>query len=133
VLATGAWAASGIAGLDAGVAVVPVRGQMLALRAGAATPRHVLTRGSAFVVPRPDGEAWVGATFEEAGFMKAVTPDGLAALARHVDVLAPSLRSAPVVRSWSGLRPCVPDGGPVLGPAPGVSMSAIIRRHPARP
>jgi len=115
VLATGAWAASGVAGLDAGVDVVPVRGQMIALRAGAATPRHVLMRGSAFAVPRPDGEVWIGATFEEAGFVKAVTPDGLAALARHVEAVAPSLRAAPVVRSWSGLRPGVAGGGPVLG------------------
>jgi glycine oxidase len=117
VLATGAWAASGVAGLDAGVDVVPVRGQMIALRAGAATTRHVLMRGSAFAVPRPDGEVWIGATFEEAGFVKAVTPEGLAALARHVEAVAPSLRAAPVVRSWCGLRPGMADGGPALGPS----------------
>jgi len=128
VLATGAWAASGIVGLDA-VGVVPVRGQMLALRAGAATPRHVLTRGSAFAVPRPDGEVWIGATFEEAGFAKAVTPDGLAALASHVDALAPSLRSWPVVRSWSGLRPSVPSGGPAIGPAPGLANVLLALGH----
>ena len=129
VLATGAWAASGIASLEAGVAVVPMRGQMLALRAGAASPRHVLTRGLAFVVPRPDGEVWIGATIEDAGFVKAVTPDGLAALARHLESVAPALRAAPVVRSWSGLRPCVPDGGPVLGPAAGLANVLVALGH----
>jgi glycine oxidase len=129
VLATGAWAASGIASLEAGVAVVPVRGQMLALRAGAASPRHVLTRGLAFAVPRPDGEVWIGATLEDAGFVKAVTADGLAALARHLETVAPSLRAAPVLRSWSGLRPCVADGGPVLGPAPGLANVLVALGH----
>jgi glycine oxidase len=72
---------------------------------------------------------WVGATLEDAGFVKAVTPDGLAALARHLESVAPALRAAPVLRSWSGLRPCVPDGGPVLGPAPGLANVLVALGH----
>jgi glycine oxidase len=114
VVATGAWSDTGIAGLDAGVEVVPVRGQMLALRPRR-LPRHVITAGSGFLIPRPHGEVWVGATFEEVGFAKAVTAEGLRALAAHVDRLAPELLAAPIVRTWSGLRPLCRAGGPVIG------------------
>ena len=114
VVATGAWGDGGIAGLDVDVVVVPVRGQMLALRPRR-VPRHAIASGAGFLIPRPHGEVWVGATFEEAGFAKAVTPDGLQALASHVDRLAPELLAAPVVRTWAGLRPLCRDGGPVLG------------------
>jgi glycine oxidase len=114
VVATGAWGDGGIAGLDVDVAVVPVRGQMLALRPRR-VPRHAIASGAGFLIPRPHGEVWVGATFEEAGFVKAVTPEGLRALTAHVDRLAPELLAAPVVRTWSGLRPLCRAGGPVIG------------------
>jgi glycine oxidase len=114
VVATGAWGGIGIAGLDVGVEVVPVRGQMIALRPRR-PPRHAITAGPAFLLPRPHGEVWVGATFEEAGFVKAVTPEGLQTLAAHVERLAPELLAAPIVRTWSGLRPLCRGGGPVIG------------------
>jgi glycine oxidase len=87
---------------------------MLALRPPR-VPRHPITAGDAFLVPRPDGEVWVGATFEEAGFAKAVTANGLRALAAHVERLAPEMLAAPIVRAWSGLRPLHRAGGPVIG------------------
>jgi len=127
VLATGAWGASAIAGLDVVPPVVPVRGQMMALRPDR-SPARVLTAGNAFLVPRPHGEVWVGATFEDAGFMKAVTPDGLRELASHVERLAPALATAPIVRAWSGLRPSCPQG-PVLGRVPGVANLLVALGH----
>lgn len=127
VLASGAWGASAITGLDVAVTVTPVRGQMIALRPERA-PSHVLTAGTAFVVPRPHGEVWVGATFEDAGFVRAVTADGLRELASHVARVAPALASAPVVRAWCGLRPYHADG-PVLGRAPGVENVIMALGH----
>jgi glycine oxidase len=113
VLATGAWGARGVAALDAGADVVPIRGQMLALRPRR-SPRHVIACGSAFLVPRPHGEAWVGATFEPA-FTKAVTAEGIRLLAEHVERVAPAMLGAPIVRTWAGLRPYCRAGRPVIG------------------
>jgi glycine oxidase len=127
VVATGAWGASAIAGLDFVPRVVPVRGQMMALRPDR-SPARVLTAGNAFLVPRPHGEVWVGATFEDAGFTKAVTPDGLRELAAHVARLAPALATAPLVRAWSGLRPSCPEG-PIIGHAPGVANLLVALGH----
>jgi glycine oxidase len=114
--------------LDAGVSIVPVRGQMAAVRPERA-PGCILTSGSAFLIPRPHGEVWVGATFEDAGFAKAVTADGLAMLTAHLRLLAPALVSAPLVRAWSGLRPLCPDGGPILGRAPGLTNLLLALGH----
>jgi glycine oxidase len=81
-------------------------------------------------VPRPHGEVWVGATFEEAGFTKAVTPDGLRSLAAHVERLAPEMAWAPVLRTWSGLRPSCPGGGPVIGRPDGfVNLLVALGHH----
>ena len=128
VLATGAWGASPIADLDVGVAVVPVRGQMMAVRPARA-PRHALTSGNAFLIPRPHGEVWIGATFEDAGFVKAVTADGLRMLAAHLSRLAPAMIDAPIVRAWAGLRPLCPDGGPVLGRPCGFANLLVALGH----
>lgn len=126
VVAAGAWSSS-LPGLDAGAAIAPVRGQMLALRP-VRPIRHVLTSGDAFLVPRPSGEVWAGATFEHAGFVKAVTADGLRTLAGHVERLAPDLRSAPIVRAWAGLRPMA-EPGPVIGRAPGLANVLVATGH----
>src|SRR6185436_11554210 len=128
VLATGAWSGEAVAGLAAGVDVAPMRGQMLALRADRALA-HVVTAGDGFVVPREHGEVWVGATFEEVGFTKAVTSDGIRRLGEHVACLTPALRDAPLVRAWAGLRPFQRSGGPTIGRAPGWANVFVASGH----
>jgi glycine oxidase len=127
VVAAGAWSAS-VAGLDTGVAVTPVRGQMLALRPATPLCRAVLTAGDAFLVPRRDGELWVGATFEHAGFERAVTADGVGRLLAHVGRLVPAAVGAPIVRLWSGLRPAL-DDGPVIARAPVAENVVVATGH----
>ncbi|HXJ32586.1 MAG TPA: glycine oxidase ThiO [Candidatus Eisenbacteria bacterium] len=128
IVAAGPWtpAASGV---DPGVAVVPVRGQMLALRPERPVCGHVLTAGDAFLIPRRDGEVWVGATFEDAGFMCAVTGDGVRQLLGHLARLTPEALRAPIVRAWAGLRPSVPGGGPVIGRARDAGNVLVATGH----
>jgi glycine/D-amino acid oxidase-like deaminating enzyme len=100
---------------------------MMALRPARPIGR-VLTSGDAFLVPRPDGEVWVGATFDDVGFVKGVTPAGLRTLAGNVERLVPELAAAPIVRAWSGLRPML-EGGPVIGRAPSLRNVLIAAGH----
>jgi glycine oxidase len=58
-----------------------------------------------------------------------VTAEGLGALARHVDRLAPELLAAPIVRTWSGLRPLVPSGGPVIGRTSALANVVVALGH----
>ena len=98
------------------IPIRPVRGQILALRTGAATPfKHTIYTGGAYLVPRSDGRLIVGATVEEAGFRDEVTLGGVMQLFRSALELAPGLKSWPLDSTWSGLRPVARDGWPVLG------------------
>jgi glycine oxidase len=128
VLAAGAWAAR-VPGVAPRLPVEPARGQMLALRPATPLCRRVLSYGDAYLVARRNGEVVVGATVEHAGFVKAVTPAGVSALLAKIATLAPAGLEAPVTRLWCGLRPYVPDGGPIIGRAPGTANLVLACGH----
>jgi len=94
---------------------IPARGQMAALRP-ATMPLRRVVRGPSYVVPRNDGRLLIGATVERAGFEKAVTAAGIGRLLSDAVRMAPVLAGAPIVETWSGLRPDTPDHLPILGP-----------------
>lgn len=114
IVAAGAW--SSLDGrLPFQMPVEPVRGQMIELEMGPASPDTVLLTDAAYLVPRENGRVFVGATVEHEGFRKEVTAGGLQALLASASDFFPSVRSARFLRAWAGLRPGTPDGLPVLG------------------
>jgi len=118
VLAAGAWSKrlGDLVGLN--VPTMPVHGQMLAI-ADPPIPLHtVVAGGGMYLLPRADGTIAVGATVDNQGFTKRVTPTGVNALIALVEQFAPSLNGARLVQTWSGLRPGTADGMPIIGPAP---------------
>src|SRR5262249_45442100 len=89
VLAGGAWT-----GLVEAVplplgAVVPVRGQMVALQPRPLPFGEVVFGGGCYCVPRLDGRLLVGSTMERVGFEKAVTAAGLGRLLERAQALCP--------------------------------------------
>ncbi len=125
VLAAGAWT-SCLPGLPDAVDVRPARGQMLALRGPVG--RHVLLHGDGCLVPTPSGEALVGSMVEDAGYVKAVTADGIATLLGHLGDVSPAARVWPVTRMWSGLRP-QRDGGPFIDRHPRLENVVVAAGH----
>lgn len=117
VLAAGAWskALGDLAGLQ--VPTIPVHGQMMALADPPVPLRTVVAGGGMYLLPRADGTIAVGATVEETGFAKRVTPAGITTLIALVEQFAPALNGARLVQTWSGLRPGSADGTPIIGPA----------------
>jgi glycine/D-amino acid oxidase-like deaminating enzyme len=68
------------------------------------------------IQPAPDGSIVVGTSREPA---LAADADGLAvprAVARESTRIVPALANAPVVATWSGVRPISPDERPLIGP-----------------
>jgi glycine oxidase len=119
LLAGGPWTNALARRLGATIPVRPVRGQMLSLD-GPRTPlRHMVWGSNAYLVPREDGQTYVGATVEEAGFRKHTTRAAIASLHRGAGELIPGLRTATRRRAWAGLRPGSPDGMPIMGRLPG--------------
>jgi glycine/D-amino acid oxidase-like deaminating enzyme len=114
VVAGGAWTPE-IGGLPRPLPIRPLKGQMLSLAAAPLT-RPVMA-GHVYLVPRGN-ETVVGATSEEAGFDITVHPETIEELRRGAAALVPALRSAPVARSWAGIRPATPDMLPIIDKDP---------------
>lgn len=115
VIAAGCFSGK-IEGIGAYAPTKPVRGQMVLVRPPELPSRPVRSsRG--YVVPWTAGRAVAGSTLEDAGFEKQVTPEGLLGILRAAVELLPGLASAPIVETWSGLRPDTPDHLPLMGPA----------------
>ena len=114
LLAAGAWTPR-IEGLPRVLPVRPLRGQLI--RLDTHPLGHVVYGGGGYLVPRGDSLI-VGATSEDAGFINAMTSDGLAILRSIATGAIPELEHAAVIDHWAGLRPVTPDGLPILGPDP---------------
>jgi glycine oxidase len=119
VIAAGCWSGQ-LSGLPRPLPVRPIHGQLLALKADPGSLSHVLDSPRVYLVPRRDGRVIVGATTEETGFDRAVTESAVAGLRAAAVEAVPMLAEAPLLGSWSGLRPGTPDGLPILGPDPNV-------------
>ena len=114
ILASGAWTPglAALAGID--LPGEPVKGQMLRLRAGDGVLNHFLHCQHAYLVPRAGLGLVVGATMVTCGFDKSDDPGAIERLAAGARRLVPALADAPIVEHWTGLRPRIADGMPVI-------------------
>ena len=129
VLAGGPWTERLARGLGAPIPVRPVRGQMLSLLGPRKPLRHVIWGAKAYLVPREDGQTFVGASVEEVGFRKRTTARVMQRLQGAAAGLVPELAGAPLLRQWAGLRPATPDGLPIIGRLPGLSNVWVNTGH----
>ena len=118
---SGAWAA-GIQhpGLQRQPAagVEPWKGQIFTVRVEPPSDlAYVLRSPEVYLVPRGGGNIVVGATVERVGFDRRVDPLTVRRLQAQAAELWPPIALAPVVESWTGLRPGTSDGLPVIGSA----------------
>lgn len=115
IVAAGAWSSKFSEFGSHHFTVEPVRGQMLCFQATPPLVHHVIYSPRAYLVPRRDGRLLVGATVERAGFDSRVTADGLHALTVGALEISARVGDLPFNEAWAGLRPCAPDGLPVIG------------------
>jgi D-hydroxyproline dehydrogenase subunit beta len=135
VIATGPWARE-----LTGLPVEPRKGQLVALKAPPGMIRHKLIEATyvdavvdshetvalAVVVEETlDGdEVLVGSSRERVGFDSTVREEVTRAMLERAARFVPALRELPVIRSWCGFRPWLPDGLPAVGELrPGVWTS----------
>ncbi len=127
VLAAGPWTGMLSQRLGVRLSTPPMRGQMLAYRSAAI--RHAIWGEDGYLVPKPRGVIFAGATIEDVGFRKGTTERALAGLRRMAGALVPELSRAKVAQSWSGLRPGSPDGLPIIGRFPGRENVYLATGH----
>jgi len=116
VIASGA-RSSEIAGLCPRLRIVPRKGQILSLIAPAPMFQRLIRWEHAYLMQRRGGELVVGATNEDAGFDRSLTPSGIGGLLAQVQQLSSCTAKFAIKEMWTGLRPATPDGLPVLGHA----------------
>jgi len=118
VLASGAWtpALARLSGLA--LPGEPVKGQLLRLHAADGLLHAFVHHHHAYLVPRAGAGVVVGATMVDSGFDKAEDAAAIAALAAGARRLVPALADAPIVETWTGLRPRLAGGLPVIARAP---------------
>jgi len=89
------------------------------------------------------GNLLIGSTREFSGYDRSSTYPGMAALMEQTVRLIPAAAHRHILRFYAGLRPCTPDGLPILGRAPelpgfifanghegdGVALSPITGKH----
>ena len=127
VLAGGAWSSS-IRGLPRRLRVLPVKGQMVALRTNVQL-RHMLQSPDCYLIPRSGQRVLVGATVEHVGFDARTTLAGVQALLTAARRLVPRLADAEIIETWTGFRPGTPDDLPILGPEPELSGLVYATGH----
>jgi glycine oxidase len=131
VLCTGAWVVSAgeWLGLDRGIPVEPVRGQILSLDAPSPRFGPIVLGDDAYLVPKRDGSVVVGASEERVGFDCRVTAEGVRRLLDAAAKLVPAVADVSFRGAWAGLRPATPDGLPMIGAFPGVEGLVIAAGH----
>ncbi|MDI6829766.1 MAG: FAD-dependent oxidoreductase [Actinomycetota bacterium] len=75
------------------------------------------------------GNFLLGSTREFAGADASTTPEAMNAIARNAMYYLPWIKELDVIRSFAGLRPCSPDGLPILGTVKGVRGFFIATGH----
>lgn len=126
---SGAWTGQLMAQAGCQLPIEPVRGQIVLLEVQPGLIGHVLEVGKRYLVPRPDGRLLVGSTEERVGFHKGNTAAAVESLLNLACRVVPQLRHANVSKFWSGLRPHVPDGLPVIGRLPSLENVYVAAGH----
>jgi sarcosine oxidase subunit beta len=75
------------------------------------------------------GNLLLGSTREFVGFDNQTTPEAMNAIARNALRYLPWVEDMDVIRSFAGLRPCSPDGLPILGTIKGVRGFFLATGH----
>jgi glycine oxidase len=119
VIATGAWASQLMKETGLNVNVFPVKGECFSVRTEAPIINNTLFSDKrCYIVPKRNGEIYIGATMVENTFDKNVTPGGIATLLERAIHLVPKIKSLSWERVWCGIRPQTGDGNPYIGEHP---------------
>ncbi|MFB3167573.1 glycine oxidase ThiO [Neobacillus sp. 179-C4.2 HS] len=119
VVATGAWSAKLMRESGIDISVYPVKGECFSIR----TERPIINTTifsdkRCYLVPKRNGEIYIGATMIEDTYDHSVTPKGIARLIERATQLVPQIKDAAWERVWSGIRPQTGDGLPYIGEHP---------------
>ena len=116
VLAAGSWTPELARALKLKIPIQAAKGYSVTLENPNPSPKLPLLFGEARVVVNPLGDALrLAGTLEMAGMDLSFNTRRLDAIRKSSAAYLPGLAEAKVIEIWRGLRPCTPDGLPVIG------------------
>lgn len=118
VLATGSWSPGVARDLRLNVPIQPAKGYSVTVKRPAACPTIPMLLGEARVAVTPMGPTLrFAGTLELAGLDFSINRRRVEALRRAVPEYLTGMEDLETVEIWRGLRPCTPDGLPIIGRA----------------
>jgi glycine oxidase len=130
VIAAGAWAAQLMINTGLNIHVFPVKGECFSVKTEAPIFNTTLFSDKrCYLVPKRNGEIYIGATMVENTFDKNVTAGGIATLLERAIQLVPQIKNLAWERVWCGIRPQTGDGNPYIGEHPEWKSLYIASGH----
>ena len=120
VVAMGPWSESASEWLGVPIRMSPWKGQILRLRLPGPPIECSVAGYDHFASTKPDGLAWVGPTFEDAGIDETTTPEGRDEIMSEVVKIVPSLAEGELALHTACVRPLSADRKLILGRVPGL-------------
>ena len=130
VLATGSWSPDVARSLKLRLPIQAAKGYSLTLENPATTPKLPLLFSEARVIVNPLGDSLrIAGTLELAGMDFSINSQRIESIKKASRAYLPGLEEAKIIEIWRGLRPCTPDGLPILGRSKDFSNLIIAAGH----
>jgi len=116
VLASGSWSSQLGDALDVSLPVKPIKGQMCRVQVEDGQLDYTVHGLMTYIAPWQGGKGFVlGTTMEDRGFNPTIEDDVIQGLIDRAAEVIPCIKDAPLIESWTGLRPAAEDLMPVMG------------------
>jgi glycine oxidase len=130
VVATGAWAAKLMRETGLDLSIYPVKGECFSVKSEAPIINTtIFSDKRCYLVPKRNGEIYIGATMVENRIDNKVTPEGIRTLIERATQLVPQIKEAAWERVWTGIRPQTGDGFPYIGEHPSLPGLYVAAGH----
>jgi glycine oxidase ThiO len=116
VLASGSWSSQLARVLEVSIPLKPIKGQMCRVQLDDQFMNYTLHGKMTYIAPWREGNGFViGSTMEDRGFDPSIENEVIDRLIANAAEILPSLKTAPLIESWTGLRPAAEDLMPIMG------------------
>ena len=116
VLASGSWSSQLARVLEVSIPLKPIKGQMYRVQLEEHFMDYTLHGRMTYIAPWREGNGFViGSTMEDRGFDPSIEDEVIDRLIDNAAEILPALKTAPLIESWTGLRPAAEDLMPIMG------------------
>ncbi|MZH42033.1 MAG: glycine oxidase ThiO [Nitrospinae bacterium] len=116
VLASGSWSSQLARVLEVSIPLKPIKGQMCRVQLDDNFMNYTIHGMMTYIAPWREGNGLViGSTMEDRGFDPSIEDEVIDRLIENASRILPDLKTAPLIESWTGLRPAAEDLMPIMG------------------